>query len=130
MMSWIWVGSRISSASVFERFAPDERMRLYGRGIRRRLAPMLGDREHEELAYSMLFSLPGSPVIRFGDELGWATTSTSSSASCAYTDAMGQRTARRIHNGGEANHPGDRPGCMELRARERGGAAARPELVP
>jgi maltose alpha-D-glucosyltransferase/alpha-amylase len=54
---------------VFARFAPEERMRLYGRGIRRRLAPMLGDREHEELAYSMLLSLPGSPVIRFGDEL-------------------------------------------------------------
>jgi maltose alpha-D-glucosyltransferase / alpha-amylase len=54
---------------VFARFAPDERMRLYGRGIRRRLAPMLGDREHEELAYSAMFSLPGSPVIRFGDEL-------------------------------------------------------------
>jgi maltose alpha-D-glucosyltransferase / alpha-amylase len=54
---------------VFARFAPDKRMQLYGRGIRRRLAPMLGDREHEELAYSMLFSLPGSPVIRFGDEL-------------------------------------------------------------
>ncbi len=54
---------------VFARFAPDKRMQLYGRGIRRRLAPMLGDRDHEELAYSMLFSLPGSPVIRFGDEL-------------------------------------------------------------
>jgi maltose alpha-D-glucosyltransferase/alpha-amylase len=54
---------------IFERFAPEERMRLYGRGIRRRLAPMLGDREHEELAYSAMFSLPGSPVIRFGDEL-------------------------------------------------------------
>jgi maltose alpha-D-glucosyltransferase/alpha-amylase len=56
-------------ARVFERFAPRENMRLYGRGIRRRLAPMLGDRKHEELAYSMMFSLPGSPVIRFGDEL-------------------------------------------------------------
>lgn len=54
---------------IFERFAPEEHMRLYGRGIRRRLAPMLGDREHEELAYSAMFSLPGSPVIRFGDEL-------------------------------------------------------------
>jgi maltose alpha-D-glucosyltransferase / alpha-amylase len=54
---------------VFERFAPEERMRLYERGIRRRLAPMLGDREHEELAYSAMFSLPGTPVIRFGDEL-------------------------------------------------------------
>jgi maltose alpha-D-glucosyltransferase/alpha-amylase len=56
-------------ARVFARFAPDENMQLYGRGIRRRLAPMLGDREHEELAYSMMFSLPGAPVIRFGDEL-------------------------------------------------------------
>lgn len=56
-------------ARVFARFAPEENMQLYGRGIRRRLAPMLGDREHEELAYSMMFSLPGAPVIRFGDEL-------------------------------------------------------------
>jgi len=55
---------------VFERFGPDENMQLYGRGIRRRLAPMLGDRRHEELAYSVMFSLPGSPVIRYGDELG------------------------------------------------------------
>ena len=56
--------------AVFERFGPDENMRLYGRGIRRRLAPMLGDRRHEELAYSVLFALPGTPVIRYGDELG------------------------------------------------------------
>jgi maltose alpha-D-glucosyltransferase / alpha-amylase len=55
---------------VFARFAPEERMQLYGRGIRRRLAPMLGDRRHEELAYSVMFSLPGTPVIRYGDELG------------------------------------------------------------
>lgn len=54
---------------VFEAFAPEEHMRLYGRGIRRRLAPMLGDREYEELAYSTMFSLPGAAVIRFGDEL-------------------------------------------------------------
>ena len=55
---------------VFERFGPDKNMQLYGRGIRRRLAPMLGDRRHEELAYSVMFSLPGTPVIRYGDELG------------------------------------------------------------
>ena len=55
---------------VFERFGPEEHMQLYGRGIRRRLAPMLGDRRHEELAYSMMFALPGTPVIRYGDELG------------------------------------------------------------
>jgi maltose alpha-D-glucosyltransferase/alpha-amylase len=55
---------------VFARFGPEERMQLYHRGIRRRLAPMLGDRRHIELAYSVMFSLPGTPVIRYGDELG------------------------------------------------------------
>lgn len=55
---------------VFARFGPEEHMQLYGRGIRRRLAPMLGNRRHEELAYSVMFSLPGTPVIRYGDELG------------------------------------------------------------
>jgi maltose alpha-D-glucosyltransferase / alpha-amylase len=55
---------------VFQRFGPDPGMQLYGRGIRRRLAPMLGDRRNMELAYSMLFSLPGTPVLRYGDEIG------------------------------------------------------------
>jgi maltose alpha-D-glucosyltransferase / alpha-amylase len=56
--------------TVFDRFAPEKRMHLYERGIRRRLGPMLGDRRHEEFAYSVMFSLPGTPVIRYGDELG------------------------------------------------------------
>ena len=56
---------------VFATFGPDPEMQLYERGIRRRLAPMLdGDRRRLELAYSLLFTLPGSPVIRYGDELG------------------------------------------------------------
>ncbi|HEY0942207.1 MAG TPA: alpha-amylase family protein [Steroidobacter sp.] len=55
---------------VFERFGPQRNMQLYHRGIRRRLASMLGDRRHLELANSMLFSLPGSPVLRYGDEIG------------------------------------------------------------
>ena len=39
--------------------------------IRRRLAPMLGnDRRRMELAYSLLFSLPGTPMIQYGDEIG------------------------------------------------------------
>jgi maltose alpha-D-glucosyltransferase/alpha-amylase len=54
---------------VFAAFAPDEDMRLYGRGIRRRVAPMLGDRRRLELANSLLFSLPGTPVLRYGDEI-------------------------------------------------------------
>ena len=55
---------------VYERFAPEPRMRIYNRGIRRRLAPMLGDWRHIELAYSVLFSLPGTPVVYYGDEIG------------------------------------------------------------
>jgi maltose alpha-D-glucosyltransferase/alpha-amylase len=56
---------------VFAAFAPDERMRLYNRGIRRRLAPMLGnDRRRLELANSLLFTLPGTPIVRYGDEIG------------------------------------------------------------
>jgi maltose alpha-D-glucosyltransferase / alpha-amylase len=54
---------------VFARFAPEKNMRLYDRGIRRRLATMLGNRQHIELAYSLMFSLPGTPVIRYGDEI-------------------------------------------------------------
>jgi maltose alpha-D-glucosyltransferase/alpha-amylase len=57
--------------TVFRAFGPDKDMQLYERGIRRRLAPMLnGDRRHLELAYSLMFTLPGTPVIRYGDELG------------------------------------------------------------
>ncbi len=58
-------------SDVFAAFAPEEDMQLYGRGIRRRLAPMLGgDRRHIELAYALQFSLPGTPVVRYGDEIG------------------------------------------------------------
>jgi maltose alpha-D-glucosyltransferase / alpha-amylase len=58
-------------AECYEQFAPDPDMRLYERGIRRRLAPMLkGDRQRIELAFSLMFSLPGTPVIYYGDELG------------------------------------------------------------
>jgi maltose alpha-D-glucosyltransferase / alpha-amylase len=57
-------------AKVFERFGPQPEMQLYDRGIRRRLAPMLGSQPQLELAYSVMFSLPGTPVIRYGDEIG------------------------------------------------------------
>ncbi|MCR3750452.1 alpha-amylase family protein [Lentzea californiensis] len=56
---------------VFAAFGPDPDMRLYGRGIRRRLVSMLdGDRRRVELAYSLQLTLPGTPVLRYGDEIG------------------------------------------------------------
>jgi maltose alpha-D-glucosyltransferase/alpha-amylase len=46
-------------------------MQLFDRGIRRRLAPMLnGDRNQIELAYALQVSLPGTPVLHYGEEIG------------------------------------------------------------
>ncbi len=51
-------------------YATDPRMRI-NLGIRRRLAPLLGnDRLKIELLNSLLFSMPGTPVIYYGDEIG------------------------------------------------------------
>jgi maltose alpha-D-glucosyltransferase / alpha-amylase len=56
---------------VYAEFGPDENMRLYNRGIRRRLASMLGsDRRRLEMAYSLQFTLRGTPVLRYGEEIG------------------------------------------------------------
>jgi maltose alpha-D-glucosyltransferase/alpha-amylase len=61
-------------------------MQLYDRGIRRRLAPMLeGDRRRIELAYSLMFTLPGTPVLRYGDELGMGDNLELAERNCART---------------------------------------------
>ena len=55
---------------MWEFYAPESRMRL-NLGIRRRLAPLLdNDRDRIELANSLLFTLPGAPVVYYGDEIG------------------------------------------------------------
>ncbi|MFE7846274.1 alpha-amylase family protein [Microbacterium sp. NPDC057407] len=56
---------------VFAAFAPDEKQRVYGRGITRRVPPMLdGDPRRIRMLYSLLFSLPGTPVLFYGEEIG------------------------------------------------------------
>jgi maltose alpha-D-glucosyltransferase/alpha-amylase len=73
-------------AKVLKEFGPDRGMQLYQRGIRRRLAPMLaGDRRRIELAYSLMFTLPGTPVIRYGDELGMGDNLDLPERNCART---------------------------------------------
>lgn len=63
--------SETEREKVFEKFAPDKDMRIFGRGIRRRLAPILGnDRRKIELANSLMLTLPGTPVVRYGQEIG------------------------------------------------------------
>ena len=55
----------------FRQFGPEEEMRIFERGVRRRLAPMLGgDKRKILLAFSLLLSLPGTPVFWYGEELG------------------------------------------------------------
>jgi maltose alpha-D-glucosyltransferase / alpha-amylase len=55
---------------MWDQYAPEPRMRL-NLGIRRRLAPLLDNDRHKiRLAYSLLFTLPGSPILYYGDEIG------------------------------------------------------------
>lgn len=55
---------------MWENYAPEPRMRL-NLGIRRRLAPLLDNDERKiRLAHSLLFTLPGSPILYYGDEIG------------------------------------------------------------
>ncbi len=56
---------------VFNEFSPAKSMQLYNRGIRRRLAPMFhNELQRMKMAYSLMFSFQGIPMIRYGDEIG------------------------------------------------------------
>jgi len=72
--------------AVFAAFGPEPTMQLYKRGIRRRLAPMLqGDRRRLELAYSLMMTLPGTPVLRYGDEIAMGDDLELPERNCART---------------------------------------------
>jgi maltose alpha-D-glucosyltransferase/alpha-amylase len=58
---------------VFRAFGPKPEMQLFGRGLRRRLPTMLdGDQARLRMAYSLMFALPGAPVLFYGEEIGMA----------------------------------------------------------
>jgi trehalose synthase len=58
---------------VFAAFGPEPEQQMYGRGLRRRLPSMLGgDQERMRMVYSLMFSLPGTPVLFYGEEIGMA----------------------------------------------------------
>ena len=58
-------------AEVFAAFGPEETMQVYGRGLRRRLPPMLaGDPRRVRMVYSLVFALAGTPVLFYGEEIG------------------------------------------------------------
>jgi len=88
---------------VFAAFGPTKDMQLYDRGIRRRFVPMVdNDRRRIELAYSLLFTLPGTPMIQYGDEIGMGDDLSLPERECARTPMQwsadqngGFSTARR-----------------------------------
>src|SRR3712207_4054749 len=58
-------------AEVFAAFGPGERVQVYGGGLRRGLPPVLdGGPLRIRMVYSLLFSLPGTPVLFYGEEIG------------------------------------------------------------
>ena len=83
---------------VFDAFGPTKEMQLYDRGIRRRLAPMLdNDRRRLELAFSLLFTLPGTPMLQYGDEIGIGDDlSLAGTRGRANADAVVRREAGRL----------------------------------
>ncbi|MFM0205610.1 alpha-amylase family protein [Paraburkholderia fungorum] len=96
-------------AAVFGTFGPDPDMQLYERGIRRRLAPMLsGDRRRLELAYSLMLTSPGTPVFRYGDEIGMGDDLRLPERECTRTPMQWSTEP----HGGFTKHP--KPSCRVI----------------
>ncbi len=88
-------------------YAPDPRMRL-NLGIRRRLAPLLdGDRRKIELLAGLLLSLPGSPFLYYGDEIGMGDN-------IWLHDRDGVRTPMQWENGPGAGFSNAAPELLHL----------------
>ena len=113
---------------VFEAFGPEPDMQLFGRGLRRRLPPMLdGDPQRIRMVYSLLFSLPGTPVLFYGEEIGMGENlAIEGRSERALADAVDRRQERRLLARGTLA-PGSsghrRP--VRTHGRERRGPAAR-----
>jgi maltose alpha-D-glucosyltransferase/alpha-amylase len=65
--------SKEEREEVFSAFGPRPEHQLFGRGLRRRLPTMLdGDERRIRMVYSLALSLPGTPVLFYGEEIGMA----------------------------------------------------------
>jgi trehalose synthase len=90
---------------VFAAFGPEENMQVYGRGIIRRLPTMLqGDPRRIRMVYSLLFSLPGTPVLFYGEELGMGERLESGDRKSVRTPMQWTKGV----NGGFSNAPEDK----------------------
>jgi maltose alpha-D-glucosyltransferase/alpha-amylase len=112
---------------MYDEYARDPVARL-NLGIRRRLAPLLdGDRRRVELMNGLLMSLPGSPIVYYGDEIGMGDN-------VYLGDRNGVRTPMQWSGGWNGGFSTADPGTPRLRddlqprlrlpGRERAGAGA------
>ena len=70
-----------------------------------------GDRRRLELAYSLMFTLPGTPVIRYGDEIGMGDDLELPERMRAHADAVVDRAAWRLFPRGQAGRARDQRGA-------------------
>ena len=113
-------------------YAADRRARI-NLGIRRRLSPLLErDRRRIELMNGLLLSMPGTPVIYYGDEIGMGDNIFLGDRDGVQdADAVVARPQRRLLQGrpGAAGAAADPGPAGRLPGGERGGAGALPELA-
>jgi len=99
---------------VFEAFAPEEHQRVYDRGIIRRLPPMLdGDPRRIRMVYSLMFSLPGTPVLFYGEEIGMGESTT-------LMDRTAVRTPMQWNNEPNGGFSNAKPGKLTMPVVEGG----------
>ena len=114
---------------VFDAFGPKPDMQVYGRGLRRRLPPMLdGDQRRIRMVYSLLFALPGTPVLFYGEEIGMGENLAVEGRFAVRTPMQWTPEAGRrlLHR-----RPGDVPGAgARRRVRAEAGQRARPGARP
>ncbi len=114
-------------------YAADARARI-NLGIRRRLAPLLqNDRRKIELMNALLLSMPGTPVLYYGDEIGMGDNYLPRrSRRCAHADAVVGRPQRRLlpRQPAAALPAADHGPGLRLPGDQRRGAGARPVLAP
>ena len=117
---------------VFEAFGPDPDMHLFGRVSAGACRPMLdGDPQRIRMVYSLLFSLPGTPVLFYGEEIGMGENleiegRSSVRSPMQWIDGQERRVLPRC---ALAPGPPGHRGPVRPHGRERRGAAPRPGLA-
>jgi maltose alpha-D-glucosyltransferase/alpha-amylase len=102
---------------VFDAFAPEENMQIYGRGLRRGWAPMMRNDAQLQMTMSLLFALPGVPLLMYGQEIGIGDDLTlegrqsvrlpmqwNSDACGGFTSATDSQLGRASHKGGDRGY--------------------------